>query len=820
MSRLGRHHVAGTRATLRRVITIFAAILWFVQCERVCADVITPAQAALVVPLAEDGRVEIHYAPTQAFTADARVEVVEANEVRQLPRPTSQYFTGTIVGQRTPSALLETREGSAQGFVAHAGNRYVVSVDRAGAWRSAKGERGEPAVATCHNGRYPELAGAASLGERVVPRAAISDGIDGRPFLEVRLAIETDNEFLALFPSTEAAVAYVGRLIAAANLFYSPETRIRLRILYLRLWAAPDPWVQTTPGYMLGELRDHWLDPSNRMDEVASPRAATALLSGKASAGGVAGVAYTSSLCGSFAYSVTTLDGTFSTQPELRRQFGDIGTFVHEFGHNAGSPHTHCYDPPVDKCFNQESDCYAGPIEPSSDGTIMSYCHTLPGGLENLENTFGPVVAGRIRSFSETRPCLLSVEPVCGDGVVDPEETCDDGNAIDGDGCSMSCQAPIICGDGVLQPGEYCDDANASDTDGCRGDCMLVSACGDELIQPPTEECDAPNNPDCVECRFRRPAAEERLTGTKLVVSERPSRTASRRLTAIIRGPVTLGEGLLSPDDPALNGGTFGVAGPDASGIDVTFALPQSGWRRLPRGKGYQFQSSGSVRALVVKRGKLLRLKAKGPELPALLTAQPTPLSLVLTLGQHRYCVVFDRPRQTGQGVEYVAVADPATSPCPGDPAALPTSSTSAASTSTSTWTTTTTLGGTPIATTTTTLGMSTVTTTSTVVGTTTVTTTTLPMPTVCCELDFATVGTVCADLPVDSESTSVCSRLDASGQCDGATGTCKSARTGITACCQLGPGACFEGPSVDESICSSVVTSASCSPSGTCDPQ
>lgn len=30
--------------------------------------------------------------------------------------------------------------------------------------------------------------------------------------------------------------------------------------------------------------------------------------------------------------------------------------------------------------------------------------------------------------------------PVCGDGVIDPEEVCDDGNQMDGDGCSSNCQ--------------------------------------------------------------------------------------------------------------------------------------------------------------------------------------------------------------------------------------------------------------------------------------------------------------------------------------------------------------------------------------------
>src|SRR5437868_14141783 len=36
----------------------------------------------------------------------------------------------------------------------------------------------------------------------------------------------------------------------------------------------------------------------------------------------------------------------------------------------------------------------------------------------------------------------------CGDGVVGPGEVCDDGNLIDGDGCSAECMSTESCGNG------------------------------------------------------------------------------------------------------------------------------------------------------------------------------------------------------------------------------------------------------------------------------------------------------------------------------------------------------------------------------------
>jgi cysteine-rich repeat protein len=46
--------------------------------------------------------------------------------------------------------------------------------------------------------------------------------------------------------------------------------------------------------------------------------------------------------------------------------------------------------------------------------------------------------------------CIVGIPapPVCGNGTIDPGETCDDGNAIAGDGCSTSCQEEFTAGGG------------------------------------------------------------------------------------------------------------------------------------------------------------------------------------------------------------------------------------------------------------------------------------------------------------------------------------------------------------------------------------
>mgnify|MGYP000379038270 CR=1 FL=1 len=94
--------------------------------------------------------------------------------------------------------------------------------------------------------------------------------------------------------------------------------------------------------------------------------------------------------------------------------------------------------------------------------------------------------------------------PVCGNGAVEVGEVCDDGNNIDGDECSADCLVatpPPVCGNGEVEGDELCDDGNNTDGDGCEADCTLLQVCGDGVVEPP-EECDDGNDADDDECHI------------------------------------------------------------------------------------------------------------------------------------------------------------------------------------------------------------------------------------------------------------------------------------------------------------------------------
>ena len=82
----------------------------------------------------------------------------------------------------------------------------------------------------------------------------------------------------------------------------------------------------------------------------------------------------------------------------------------------------------------------------------------------------------------------LCTTEACGNGYIDASEQCDDGNTMHGDGCSESCTIEF-CSDGVVQRGlgEQCDDGNADNDDGCSSDCHREAKDVDPVLETNTE---------------------------------------------------------------------------------------------------------------------------------------------------------------------------------------------------------------------------------------------------------------------------------------------------------------------------------------------
>jgi len=130
-----------------------------------------------------------------------------------------------------------------------------------------------------------------------------------------------------------------------------------------------------------------------------------------------------------------------------------------------------------------------------------------------------PTVAGGTVVPGFTSMTKLPCE--CGDAVVDAArgETCDPPGSLAGAAGNVCRSDCTVCGDGVVQPGERCDDGNGVDNDACPNDCgvttpppppdclMPCPTCGDGTRTFP-EQCDPPGCAnDCdIHCRTFAPA--------------------------------------------------------------------------------------------------------------------------------------------------------------------------------------------------------------------------------------------------------------------------------------------------------------------------
>lgn len=130
--------------------------------------------------------------------------------------------------------------------------------------------------------------------------------------------------------------------------------------------------------------------------------------------------------------------------------------------------------------------------------TDMSYDHTMTVGnvyeiavfhaeRQASASNFNLSITGFVKAKSE---CVS----VCGDGVVTPDEECDDGanNADDAyNGCTTECERSAFCGDGTVNGPEVCDDGvNLSQYEGCAPGCVEGPSCGDGIVQSMFEDCD------------------------------------------------------------------------------------------------------------------------------------------------------------------------------------------------------------------------------------------------------------------------------------------------------------------------------------------
>lgn len=327
------------------------------------------------------------------YAAGARVFELGEEGAREVPRSRHRYSSGRIEGDPGGGVLLilDPALGSLAGITVSGGSMYDLEPlrDEDPLEMRLVSSDEKSAISNPH-----WSCGGADLGGSALPAEGRDAGkraaaAKAGASLEAVLAIDTDTELLSqkFGGSTSAATDYIADLIAAMNVMYERDLGVTLLQGNTFLRTSSDPYESNSGGAAstseLFEFRSVW-----NASYGSVPRALAAMLSGKSPySNSASGIAFIGGLCSSASgYS-------FSKVFKISYLSGDARLVGHEIGHNFGSPHTHCYSPPIDTCWNECG--YTGPTScPGGPGTVMSYCHLLGCGTSLLQ--FHPRVIDNI----------------------------------------------------------------------------------------------------------------------------------------------------------------------------------------------------------------------------------------------------------------------------------------------------------------------------------------------------------------------------------------------------------------------------------------
>ena len=207
-------------------------------------------------------------------------------------------------------------------------------------------------------------------------------------------------------------------------------------------------------------------------------------------------------------------------------------------------------------------------------------------------------------------------ELACGNGAVEGDEECDDGNLDDDDGCDSNC-TNTACGNGIVTDGEGCDDGNLAAGDCCGATCAFEAdgaPCDDGEVCTFNDECDSDGT--CGGTKALEPSCflpDPGTAGSRLTM--RGEGTSSDRLGWTWgKGAAIDLTGIGSPattDDYALC--VFSDDGDEQSLIVSALAPAGSAWTPGTRAVKYSASNlePGGIKQILLKTGDAGRAKIK-----------------------------------------------------------------------------------------------------------------------------------------------------------------------------------------------------------------
>lgn len=366
-------------------------------------------ETAVVLPL-EDGTLReavLFPRSTPLFTPGAVVILQDGTRAERRPVPKVDSLLGHLVGEPGSSITMNRINGRIYGTITP-GEGPTVAISPAGKGHpkgahqiTADGGDLSTPGSFCHlmpvQGREPAK-------EPVGPEKQVAE------LTPIEVAVDSDYEvYRFLGYDAEISIDYTAQLMAAVAAIYERDLAATFQVTAIRQWTSHrDPYRGEASQTILGQS-NFMLLANQYPPEFANADHIHVL----GRIGNRGGVAYldTMSFCGVPAreFRLGFSDIFATAEFPISSFVWDAYVVAHEIGHSSGSPHTHCYNPPIDQCYGVEPGCYSGPSVPVV-GTIMSYCHLV----STVRLEFSPREIALIRGRLSAVGCLpgrVTVEP-------------------------------------------------------------------------------------------------------------------------------------------------------------------------------------------------------------------------------------------------------------------------------------------------------------------------------------------------------------------------------------------------------------------------
>ena len=223
-------------------------------------------------------------------------------------------------------------------------------------------------------------------------------------------------------------------------------------------------------------------------------------------------------------------------------------------------------------------------------------------------------------------------------------------NGQDGDGYGVFGQRFVACGNGVINPPETCDDGNLVDDDGCSSECEAEGcfACsGEPSTCTAILTCDAMTSDGCCAPGCNDETDIDCFAGQKFQLKDDASKPQKRKIVFKSRSAginTSPGTGM----DLQTDGAYLQIYNNNGTGESVCIPLPASGWDGTP-GTVLKYTDkqyvNGPCKKVIAKDGQSLLVKCSAKTQPidySLDEAQQVKMGLNFISGSTTYCFTFD----------------------------------------------------------------------------------------------------------------------------------------------------------------------------------